>query len=50
KQQGEIYIWVTDDERHMPVLMSASIIIGEITCMLEDYTLGTPLEVENPFQ
>lgn len=50
KQQGEIFIWVTDDERHMPVLMSASIIIGEITCMLEDYTAGTILEVENPFQ
>lgn len=48
-QQGEIFIWVTDDERHIPVLMSASIIIGEITCILEDYTLGTPLEVENPF-
>ena len=50
KQQGEIFIWVTDDERHMPVLMSASIVIGEITCMLEDFTMGTPLEVENPFQ
>ncbi len=50
KQQGEIFIWVTDDERHMPVLMSASIIIGEITCMLEEYTQGTPLVVENPFQ
>jgi len=49
-QQGEIFIWVTDDERHIPVLMSASIVIGEITCILEDYTLGTPLEVENPFQ
>ena len=48
-QQGEIFIWVTDDERHMPVLMSASIVIGEITCMLQDYTAGTPLEVENPF-
>jgi len=48
-QQGEIYIWVTDDERHMPVLMTASIVIGEITCMLQDYTLGTPLEIENPF-
>lgn len=48
-QQGEIFIWVTDDERHMPVLMSASIVIGEITCMLEDYTTGTPIEVENPF-
>ena len=50
KQQGEIFIWVTDDERHMPVLMSASIIIGEITCMLEEYSTGTPVEVENPFQ
>ncbi|MEA3266434.1 MAG: DUF3108 domain-containing protein [Candidatus Fermentibacteria bacterium] len=50
KQQGEIFIWVTDDERHMPVLMSASIIIGEITCMLEEYSMGTPVEVENPFQ
>ncbi len=48
-QQGEIFIWVTDDHRHMPVLMSASIVIGEITCMLEDYTLGTPIELENPF-
>ena len=50
QQQGEIFIWVTDDEKHMPVLMSASIVIGEITCMLEDYTLGTSLEVENPFE
>jgi hypothetical protein len=49
-QQGEIFIWVTDDARHMPVLMSASIVIGEITCMLEEYTVGTPLDVENPFQ
>lgn len=48
-QQGEIFIWVTDDSRHMPVLMSASIVIGEITCMLEDFTVGEPLEVENPF-
>jgi hypothetical protein len=50
KQQGEIFIWVTDDHRKMPVLMSASIVIGEITCTLTDYTLGTPLSVTNPFQ
>ncbi len=47
-QQGEIWIWVTDDERHMPVLMRSAIIIGEIVCVLEDYTPGTPIEVENP--
>lgn len=50
KQEGEIFIWVTDDERHMPVLLSASIVIGEITCMLEEFSIGVPIEVENPFQ
>jgi len=48
-QQGELFVWVTDDEVHMPVLLRSAIVIGEITCLLEDYTLGTPLEIENPF-
>ncbi len=47
-QQGEIWVWLTDDERHMPVLMRSAIVIGEIVCVLEDYTLGAPIEVENP--
>ncbi len=47
-QQGEIWVWMTDDERHMPVLMRSAIVIGEIVCVLEDYTLGTPIEVANP--
>lgn len=47
-QQGEIWVWLTDDERHMPVLMRSAIVIGEIVCVLEDYTTGTPIEVENP--
>ena len=47
-QQGEIWVWLTDDERHMPVLMRSAIVIGEIVCVLEDYTLGTPIEVDNP--
>ncbi len=50
KQQGEILVWVTDDERHMPVLMTASMVIGEISCLLESYTPGTVLELENPFE
>lgn len=49
KQEGEIFIWVTDDSRHMPVLMTASMVIGEISCLLDSYTPGTVLEVENPF-
>jgi hypothetical protein len=48
-QQGELYVWVTDDEVHMPVLLRSAIVIGEITCLLEDYTPGTPLDIENPF-
>jgi hypothetical protein len=47
-QQGEIWVWLTDDERHMPVLMRSAIVIGEIVCVLEDYTVGPPIEVENP--
>ena len=47
-QQGEIWVWLTDDERHMPVLMRSAIIIGEIVCVLEEYSEGEPLEVENP--
>jgi hypothetical protein len=48
-QQGELYVWVTDDAAHMPVLLRSAIVIGEITCLLEEYTPGTPLEIENPF-
>jgi hypothetical protein len=50
EQQGEILVWMTDDERHMPVLMRSAIVIGEIACLLESYTPGVPLEVEDPFQ
>jgi hypothetical protein len=48
-QQGEILVWMTDDSRHMPVLMRSAIVIGEIACLLESYTEGTILEVANPF-
>lgn len=47
-QQGEIWVWLTDDERHMPVLMRSQIVIGEIVCVLEDYATGEPLDVDNP--
>lgn len=47
-QQGEIWVWLTDDDRHMPVLMRSAIVIGEIVCVLEEYTTGTPIEVDNP--
>lgn len=48
-QQGRIYVWLTDDYRHMPVLMRSEIDIGEIACLLQSYTDGTVLEVPDPF-
>ncbi len=48
-QQGELFVWLTDDTRHMPVLMRSAIVIGEIACLLREYSPGEPLELENPF-
>ncbi len=48
-QKGEILVWLTDDDRHMPVLMRSAIVIGEIACLLEEYTEGSVMEVANPF-
>ncbi len=50
KQEGEIFVWVTDDERHMPVLLTATLPIGEISCLLESCTPGAVLDLENPFE
>jgi hypothetical protein len=47
-QQGEIWVWLTDDDRHMPVLMRSAIVIGEIVCVLEEYSEAEPIQVENP--
>ncbi|HHS49902.1 MAG TPA: DUF3108 domain-containing protein [candidate division Zixibacteria bacterium] len=38
--KGNIYIWVTDDDRRMPVLMQTKIFIGNITASLVKYTLS----------
>lgn len=40
KQEGRIWIWVTDDEKKMPVILKSKITIGDITAQLESYTLG----------
>ncbi|MBN1435249.1 DUF3108 domain-containing protein [Candidatus Fermentibacterales bacterium] len=50
EQKGELYVWLTDDEARMPVLMRSAIVIGEIATLLQEYTPGTVLEVENPFE
>ncbi|MGQ9706507.1 MAG: DUF3108 domain-containing protein [bacterium] len=40
RQSGRLWFWLTDDEKHMPVLMKSSIVIGDITAKLASYTSG----------
>ncbi len=46
KADGEIWIWVTADERRIPVKMKSKIFIGSIHAQMENYR--PPLEVELP--
>jgi Protein of unknown function (DUF3108) len=32
--KGDLYLWLTDDERHIPVMMSGRIVIGSVTATL----------------
>jgi len=38
--KGEIFMWITDDERRIPVLMKSTITIGSIVATLTDMKLG----------
>ena len=38
--KGEIFIWLTDDSRKIPVLMKSTISIGSIMTTLTDMKLG----------
>ncbi len=38
--KGEIYIWLTDDDRRVPVLMKSTIAIGSIMATLTEMKLG----------
>jgi len=35
EHKGRLWVWLTDDERHVPVLMKSKIIIGSIVAELE---------------
>ena len=38
-QKGRLAIWLTDDERRIPVLMKSKVIIGSIDCRLKSFTM-----------
>ncbi|MFN3306874.1 MAG: DUF3108 domain-containing protein, partial [Candidatus Kapaibacteriota bacterium] len=37
KSEGSIYIWLTDDDRKMPVKVATKILIGYVTAELVSY-------------
>ncbi len=39
EHKGNVYIWLTDDEKKMPVLMKTRIVIGSIDASLTEYRL-----------
>ena len=41
KQEGKLTVWLTDDERKLPVKMTSKILIGSIGVNLESSTPGT---------
>ena len=40
EQKGSLTVWLTDDERKMPVLMKSKVVIGSISTELINYRLG----------
>jgi len=40
KKDGELFIWVTNDERHIPVLMKSKVKVGSFTLELVRYSDG----------
>jgi hypothetical protein len=44
--RGEIYVWLTDDDRRIPVMMQSKIKVGSVSAKLVSKREGTPLTVE----
>ncbi|MCU0606259.1 MAG: DUF3108 domain-containing protein [Candidatus Edwardsbacteria bacterium] len=40
ENKGRLTIWVTDDQRRVPVLMKSKILIGSVNAVLKEYTPG----------
>ncbi|MBN1425432.1 DUF3108 domain-containing protein [Candidatus Fermentibacteria bacterium] len=40
KHKGKLWVWLTDDETHMPVLMKSKIPVGSVKVTLVDYQRG----------
>jgi hypothetical protein len=40
KNNGRLVIWLTNDERRMPVMMKSKVLIGSISVVLQDFKTG----------
>jgi len=40
KNKGRLVIWITEDERRMPVLMKSKVTVGSISVVLQEYKTG----------
>jgi len=40
KKKGRLVIWITEDERRMPVLMKSKVTVGSISVVLQEYKAG----------
>lgn len=47
KAKGKIQIWITADERRMPVLVKTSVLVGSVSAKLESYETGRPVDFES---
>lgn len=47
KRGGEIRVWITQDERHLPVKMEVKLKFGTATAQLTDYTPPSPEIAQN---
>jgi hypothetical protein len=47
KQEGKMTIWLTADERRMPVLMRTKVPVGSIDASLKEYRLGHSLSTSD---
>jgi hypothetical protein len=43
KHKGRLIVWLSDDERRIPVRMKSQVTIGSITASLVDWKAGSPL-------
>jgi hypothetical protein len=41
KNKGRLVIWLTDDERRIPVLMKSKVMIGSVKVVLREIRPGT---------